>query len=132
MSRCSGAVSRSGSMAARKYAPGNPVLRNVIALASNDWRGHLDDLSPNALDNCEHATKRLCLHLHETRRGAALMLQQESFYELKSKGIAQPSREVGCTKEPRVVAIILAIPVARRHFDMVSNVRHIEALPWFR
>lgn len=49
------------------------------------------------------------------------MLQQESFYELKSKGIAQPSREVGCTKEPRVVAIILATPVARRHSDMASN-----------
>lgn len=60
------------------------------------------------------------------------MLLQESFYELKSKGIAQPSREVGCTKEPRVVAIILATPVARRHSDITSNVRYIKALSWFR
>ena len=60
------------------------------------------------------------------------MFQQESFYELKSNGIAQPSREVGYTKKPRVVAIILAMLIARRHFDMASNVRHIEALPWLR
>src|SRR3989344_3448409 len=109
----------------------NRLVRCTIRGVSTVRRS-IDDLSPNVLDNCEHSTKRFGLHLHETGRCTALMLQQESFDELKSKGIAQPSWEVRCTEEPRVVAIILATPVACRHCDMASNVRHIEALPWFR